>query len=125
MRARVSSLVKGDWQVHENRLSARACRDSLMRSETCGQERELNLVHIPHRNLPLHVYASVTEYWLYTSMILSFKLRQKNLNFPPLSCASRCRGHAPSAAVQTRVSCLSLTPRLGCVWSDPGSSVHL
>jgi len=34
MRIRVSSLLSGDWQVQTNRLSAKDCRHSLMRSET-------------------------------------------------------------------------------------------
>lgn len=39
----MSSLLKGDWQVHENRLSAKACLDSLIRSETCSK-RHLDVV---------------------------------------------------------------------------------
>lgn len=114
MRARVSSLVKGDWQVHENRLSARACRDSLMRSETCGQERELNLVHIPRRNLPLHVYASVTEYWLYTSMIprklSQFQIKTKEFEFPTsFLCFSLPRPRSFCSRSNSRVMFISDT----------------
>ncbi len=87
--------------------------------------------------LPLHVSTSDTteSYWLWTSEVWQktnilwkwlsrFQINTKSL-LPPLSCASRCPGRAPSAAVQTHASHLSLTPRLGCVWSDPGSSGHL
>lgn len=60
IRARVSSLVKGDWQVHENRLSARACRDSLMSSETCIQMNKLYVICIYHLILIHDLYVSIT-----------------------------------------------------------------
>lgn len=117
IRARVSSLVKGDWQVHEKRLSARACRDSLMRSETWGQERELNLVHNPlhifffsyNRKLPALQESSLIENKHFAKV--SIAISNEHRRFAPTSflCFSLPRPRSFCSRSNSRVALISDT----------------